>query len=170
MRLYEDESRQIVQKAGIPVSAHGFATTAAEARRIAEEIGATTVIKSQVLTGGRMKAGGVKFADSPAEAEAHDPTGERRARLGHAPADRRRAAQTHAPGRLELERDLGGRSRRRGRRRRRQCDRDQRRARAHARESSATKSLASGCSGPPAGTSTTRRRTRCAPLVSAPAH
>ena len=53
------------------MSAHGFATTPAEARRIAEEIGAPTVIKSQVLTGGRMKAGGVKFADTPDEAEAH---------------------------------------------------------------------------------------------------
>jgi len=71
MRFFEYESRQIVQKAGIPVSAHGFATTAAEARRIAEEIGAPTVIKSQVLTGGRMKAGGVRFADTPDEAEAH---------------------------------------------------------------------------------------------------
>jgi succinyl-CoA synthetase beta subunit len=71
MRFFEYESRQIVRKAGIPVSAHGFATTAAEARRIAEEIGAPTVIKSQVLTGGRMKAGGVRFADGPDEAEAH---------------------------------------------------------------------------------------------------
>ena len=71
MRFFEYESRQIVQKAGIPVSAHGFATTAAEARRIAEQIAAPTVIKSQVLTGGRMKAGGVRFADSPQEAEAH---------------------------------------------------------------------------------------------------
>src|SRR5215204_886298 len=71
MRFFEYESRQIVRKAGIPVSAHGFATTAAEARRIAAEIGAPTVIKSQVLTGGRMKAGGVRFADTPAEAEAH---------------------------------------------------------------------------------------------------
>jgi succinyl-CoA synthetase beta subunit len=71
MRFFEYESRQIVRKAGIPVSAHGFARTAAEARRIAEEIGAPTVIKSQVLTGGRMKAGGVKFADTPEQAEAH---------------------------------------------------------------------------------------------------
>jgi len=71
MRFYEYESRQIVAEAGIPVSAHGFATTPADARRIAEEIGAPTVIKSQVLSGGRMKAGGVRFADTPAEAEAH---------------------------------------------------------------------------------------------------
>jgi succinyl-CoA synthetase beta subunit/citryl-CoA synthetase large subunit len=71
MRFFEYESRQIVAKAGIPVSAHGFATTADEARKIAEDIGAPVVIKSQVLTGGRMKAGGVKFADTPEEAAAH---------------------------------------------------------------------------------------------------
>ena len=71
MSFFEYESRQIVAKAGIPVSGHGFATTPAEARRIAEEIGGPTVIKSQVLTGGRMKAGGVKFADTPEEAERH---------------------------------------------------------------------------------------------------
>ena len=70
MRFFEYESRRIVAKAGIPVSAHGFATTAEEARRVAEEIDGPTVVKSQVLTGGRMKAGGVKFADTPEEAEA----------------------------------------------------------------------------------------------------
>jgi succinyl-CoA synthetase beta subunit len=71
MRFFEYESRQIVKRAGIPVSPHGFATTAQEARRIAAEIAAPVVIKSQVLTGGRMKAGGVKFADTPDEAAAH---------------------------------------------------------------------------------------------------
>jgi succinyl-CoA synthetase beta subunit len=71
MRFFEYESRKIVAKAGIPTSPHGFATSAEEVRRIAQDIGAPTVIKSQVLTGGRMKAGGVKFADSPDEAAAH---------------------------------------------------------------------------------------------------
>ena len=71
MRFFEYESRKIVAKAGIPTSPHGFATSAEEARRIAQEIGAPTVIKSQVLTGGRMKAGGVKFADTPDEAASH---------------------------------------------------------------------------------------------------
>jgi succinyl-CoA synthetase beta subunit len=71
VRFFEYESRQIVHKAGIPVSPHGFATTADEAREIAEKIDGPTVIKSQVLTGGRMKAGGVKFADTPEEAAAH---------------------------------------------------------------------------------------------------
>ena len=71
MRFFEYESRKIVAKAGIPTSPHGFATSPEEARRIAEDIGAPTVIKSQVLTGGRMKAGGVKFADTPDEAASH---------------------------------------------------------------------------------------------------
>src|SRR3954462_13792320 len=71
MRFFEFESRRIVAKGDIPVSGHGYATTPADARRIAESLGAPTVIKSQVLTGGRMKAGGVRFAGSPEEAERH---------------------------------------------------------------------------------------------------
>src|SRR6187401_3294260 len=68
MRFYEYESRRIVERAGIPVTKYGFCTTADEARKAAAEIGGPTVIKSQVLTGGRMKAGGVKFADTPEQA------------------------------------------------------------------------------------------------------
>ena len=71
MRFFEYEAREIVKRAGIPVTDYGFTTDAAEAREIAARIGGSTVIKSQVLTGGRMKAGGVKFADTPEEAEAH---------------------------------------------------------------------------------------------------
>jgi succinyl-CoA synthetase beta subunit len=71
MRFFEFEAREIVKRAGIPVTDFGFATSAAEARSIAERIGGPTVIKSQVLTGGRMKAGGVQFADTPDEAAEH---------------------------------------------------------------------------------------------------
>ncbi len=71
MRFYEYEAREIVKRAGIPVTDYGFVTDAAQARQIAERIGGPTVIKSQVLTGGRMKAGGVQFADTPEEAEKH---------------------------------------------------------------------------------------------------
>jgi succinyl-CoA synthetase beta subunit len=71
MRFFEYESREIVRRAGIPTTDHGFAKTRDEARSIAERIGGPTVIKSQVLTGGRMKAGGVKFADTPDEAAGH---------------------------------------------------------------------------------------------------
>jgi succinyl-CoA synthetase beta subunit len=71
MRFFEFEARAIVGKAGIPTTNYGYATTPEQARKIAEDIGGPTVIKSQVLTGGRMKAGGVKFADTPDEAAAY---------------------------------------------------------------------------------------------------
>jgi len=71
MRFYEYEARKIVELAGIPVTQYGFSTSAEEARRVAEEIGGPVVIKSQVLSGGRMKAGGVKFADTPGQAAEH---------------------------------------------------------------------------------------------------
>jgi succinyl-CoA synthetase beta subunit len=70
MRFFEYEAREIVKRAGIPVTDFGFATTPLEAHEIAARIGEPVVIKSQVLTGGRMKAGGVQFADSPDEAAA----------------------------------------------------------------------------------------------------
>src|SRR2546423_5853027 len=71
MRFFEYESRRILEREGIPVAPGGFAKTADDAKRIAGEVGGPVVIKSQVLTGGRMKAGGVRFADTPEEAEAH---------------------------------------------------------------------------------------------------
>jgi succinyl-CoA synthetase beta subunit/citryl-CoA synthetase large subunit len=74
MRFYEYESKEIVRRAGIPTSKGGFATTAAEARQRAEEVDGPVVVKSQVLTGGRMKAGGVKFADEPGVAAEHAET------------------------------------------------------------------------------------------------
>ena len=71
MRFFEYESRQILEREGIPVAGGGFATNAEGAKQIAADVGGPVVIKSQVLTGGRMKAGGVKFADTPEECEAH---------------------------------------------------------------------------------------------------
>jgi succinyl-CoA synthetase beta subunit len=71
MRFYEYEAREIVKRAGIPVTDYGFTRDPAEAAEIAARIGGPVVIKSQVLTGGRMKAGGIQFADTPAEAERH---------------------------------------------------------------------------------------------------
>ena len=71
MRFYEYEAREIVKRAGIPVTDYGFTRDAAEAKEIAARINGPTVIKSQVLSGGRMKAGGVQFADTPDEAQAH---------------------------------------------------------------------------------------------------
>ncbi len=54
---------------GIPVSEGRLATTPEEARQAAEELGGPVVVKAQVLTGGRGKAGGVKLAVDPADAE-----------------------------------------------------------------------------------------------------
>ncbi|HEX7144798.1 MAG TPA: ADP-forming succinate--CoA ligase subunit beta [Gaiellaceae bacterium] len=70
MDLYEYQGKQLFARYGIPVSEGRLATTPEEARAAAEEIGGTVVVKAQVLTGGRGKAGGVKLADDPADSEA----------------------------------------------------------------------------------------------------
>jgi succinyl-CoA synthetase beta subunit len=68
--LYEYQGKQLFARFGIPVSDGRLATTPEEAQAAAEEIGGPVVVKAQVLTGGRGKAGGVKLAKDPAEAEA----------------------------------------------------------------------------------------------------
>src|SRR2546430_1832473 len=70
MDLYEYQGKQLFARFGIPVSEGRLATSPEEARAAAEEIGGPVVVKAQVLTGGRGKAGGVKLADDPADAEA----------------------------------------------------------------------------------------------------
>jgi succinyl-CoA synthetase beta subunit/citryl-CoA synthetase large subunit len=69
MRFYEFEAKKLLAKRGVRLPQGGTAETAEEAGRLAAEIGGPVVLKSQVLTGGRMKAGGVKFADTPEEAQ-----------------------------------------------------------------------------------------------------
>src|SRR5947207_7664017 len=69
MDLYEYQGKQLFATFGIPVSEGRVATTPEEARRAAEELGGPVVVKAQVLTGGRGKAGGVKLADDPDDAE-----------------------------------------------------------------------------------------------------
>jgi succinyl-CoA synthetase beta subunit len=69
--LYEYQGKELFARFGIPVSEGRLATTPGEARAAAEELGGgQVVVKAQVLTGGRGKAGGIKLAGSPAEAEA----------------------------------------------------------------------------------------------------
>jgi succinyl-CoA synthetase beta subunit len=72
--LYEYQGKELFKRFGIPVSDGRLATTPQEARAAAEELGGQVVVKAQVLTGGRGKAGGVKLAEDPpdAEAKAHD--------------------------------------------------------------------------------------------------
>jgi succinyl-CoA synthetase beta subunit len=69
MKLHEYQSKQIFSKYGIPIPKGRVAATAEEARQIAQELGGRVVIKSQVLVGGRGKAGGIKVAKDSNEAE-----------------------------------------------------------------------------------------------------
>ena len=69
MKLHEYQSKQLFARYGIPIPKGRVAATATEARQIAEELGSRVVIKSQVLVGGRGKAGGIRLAKSPKEAE-----------------------------------------------------------------------------------------------------
>lgn len=68
MKLHEYQSKQIFAKYGIPIPKGRVAATADEAKQIAKELGGLVVIKSQVLVGGRGKAGGIRLAKSAEEA------------------------------------------------------------------------------------------------------
>jgi succinyl-CoA synthetase beta subunit len=67
--LYEYQGKELFRRFGIPVSEGRLATTPEEAREAAEQLGGPVVVKAQVLAGGRGKAGGIKLADDPADAE-----------------------------------------------------------------------------------------------------
>ena len=71
MDLYEHQGKELFERFGIPVSDGRVAESPEEARAAAEALGGPVVVKAQVLTGGRGKAGGVKFAADPREAEGH---------------------------------------------------------------------------------------------------
>jgi succinyl-CoA synthetase beta subunit len=66
--LYEYQGKELFRHYGIPVSEGRLATTPGEARSAAEELGGEVVVKAQVLTGGRGKAGGIKLAKGPDDA------------------------------------------------------------------------------------------------------
>jgi succinyl-CoA synthetase beta subunit/citryl-CoA synthetase large subunit len=71
MRFYEYESKALFRRHGMPLGKGEVVASADEARRAAQAIGGPVVVKSQVLSGGRMKAGAVQFSDTPDEAAAH---------------------------------------------------------------------------------------------------
>jgi succinyl-CoA synthetase beta subunit len=71
MDLYEYQGKELFRRHGLPTGEGRLAQMPAEARAAAEELGGSVVVKAQVLAGGRGKAGGVKVAASPQEAEAH---------------------------------------------------------------------------------------------------
>lgn len=69
MKLHEYQSKHIFAKYGIPIPKGRVASTAEEAKHIANELGKRVVIKSQVLVGGRGKAGGIRLAKNSDEIE-----------------------------------------------------------------------------------------------------
>ncbi len=70
MRLFEYEAKKIFQENGIPIPKGGVAESVEEAERLFRDLG-SVVIKSQVLVGGRGKAGGIQFAENEAQLKAH---------------------------------------------------------------------------------------------------
>ncbi len=71
MKLHEYISKRVFAKYGVTIPKGEVATTPSEAKKIAEKLGGRVVVKSQVLVGGRGKAGGIHLAESPAEATEH---------------------------------------------------------------------------------------------------
>jgi succinyl-CoA synthetase beta subunit len=69
MVIHEYQGKELMQQVGIPTTQGGVAATAAEARDLAKKVGKKVAVKAQVHVGGRGKAGGIKLADTPEEAE-----------------------------------------------------------------------------------------------------
>jgi succinyl-CoA synthetase beta subunit len=69
LKLHEYQSKRIFAQHDVPIPRGDVATAPEEARRIAVRLGKRVVVKSQVLVGGRGKAGGIRLADNPNEAE-----------------------------------------------------------------------------------------------------
>jgi succinyl-CoA synthetase beta subunit len=69
MKLHEYQSKQLFARYGVPIPRGWVTSSATEARRMAEDLGGRAVIKAQVLVGGRGKAGGIRLAKSPEEAQ-----------------------------------------------------------------------------------------------------
>ncbi len=71
MKIHEYQARGILNEYGVPIPRFEVVDDPGDARRVAEEIGRMVVVKAQVHVGGRGKAGGVKLAKTPDEAEKH---------------------------------------------------------------------------------------------------
>jgi succinyl-CoA synthetase beta subunit len=69
LKLHEYQSKRIFSQYGVTIPQGEVATTPQEARDIARRLGKKVVVKAQVLVGGRGKAGGIKVANTPDEAE-----------------------------------------------------------------------------------------------------
>jgi succinyl-CoA synthetase beta subunit len=71
LKIHEYQAREILSGYGVPIPRFEVVDDSRDARRVAEKIGSMVVVKAQVHVGGRGKAGGVKLAQTPREAEAH---------------------------------------------------------------------------------------------------
>jgi len=69
VKIHEYQAKQLFAQYDVPIPQGEVATTPEEARAIAEKLGGKVVVKAQVHVGGRGKAGGVKLAETPSEAE-----------------------------------------------------------------------------------------------------
>jgi succinyl-CoA synthetase beta subunit len=69
LKLHEYQSKRIFAQYGVPIPKGDVATSSEQARRIAARLGKRVVVKAQVLVGGRGKAGGIRLASDPDEAE-----------------------------------------------------------------------------------------------------
>jgi succinyl-CoA synthetase beta subunit len=71
MKIHEFQAKEILKRYGVPVPEGGVASTAKEARKVAEGLGGTVVVKAQIHAGGRGKGGGIKLSNNPEEAESN---------------------------------------------------------------------------------------------------
>jgi succinyl-CoA synthetase beta subunit len=69
MKIHEYQAKQIMSEYGVPVPKGRVVSTPREARQVAQELGVPVVVKAQIHAGGRGKGGGIKLADTPAQAE-----------------------------------------------------------------------------------------------------
>jgi len=69
MKIHEYQAKQIMSEYGVPVPKGRVVSTPADARQVAQELGVPVVVKAQIHAGGRGKGGGIKLADTPAQAE-----------------------------------------------------------------------------------------------------
>jgi len=69
MKIHEYQAKQIMADHGVPIPKGRIVSTPAEARQVAQELGVPVVVKAQIHAGGRGKGGGIKLADTPAQAE-----------------------------------------------------------------------------------------------------
>ena len=68
MKFFEHSAKKVFESEGIKILEGHVVYSPEEAMEVATEFGRPIVLKSQVLVGGRGKAGGIKFADNPGEA------------------------------------------------------------------------------------------------------